>query len=193
VGKEKELVFANWSAHTDAKFIHDRTLLLGEVARCIVRMKERTASTTDGNGKGDRMNRFQQGSLYKAKRKGCSDVWVFRWYDYSSGKRTYKKHIVGTVSQLRSRRKAEKAIVALRSSINVDLGTPQTVCDLAAHYRAHELTQDKKSFSTIDNHRHLFKRYIEPRWGNFGSARFGQWRSRSGCILFHWLLVRKQS
>ena len=30
----------------------------------------------------------------------------------------------------------------------------------------HELTQDKKSFSTIDNHRHLFKRYIEPRWGN---------------------------
>src|SRR6202162_3862006 len=67
---------------------------------------------------------------------------------------------------LNERRKAEKAILALRSSINVDLGTPQTVCDLAAHYRAHELTQDKKSFSTIDNHRHLFKRYIEPRWGN---------------------------
>ena len=67
---------------------------------------------------------------------------------------------------LNERREAEKAIVALRSSINVDLGTPQTVCDLAAHYRAHELTQDKKSFSTIDNHRHLFKRYIEPRWGN---------------------------
>jgi len=67
---------------------------------------------------------------------------------------------------LNERREAEKAILALRSSINVDLGTPQTVCDLAAHYRAHELTQDKKSFSTIDNHRHLFKRYIEPRWGN---------------------------
>jgi hypothetical protein len=31
----------------------------------------------------------------------------------------------------------------------------------------HELTQDRKSFSTIDNHRLLFKRYIEPRWGHF--------------------------
>jgi site-specific recombinase XerD len=39
---------------------------------------------------------------------------------------------------------------------------------LAARYRAHELTQEKKSFSTIDNHRHLSKRYIEPRWGSHG-------------------------
>ena len=55
------------------------------------------------------MNRFQQGSLFKAKRKGCSDVCGFRWYDYSSGKRIYKKEIIGSVAQLRSRREAEKA------------------------------------------------------------------------------------
>jgi integrase len=41
------------------------------------------------------------------------------------------------------------------------------MCDLAAHYRAHELTQERKAFSTIDNHRLLFRRYIEPRWGHF--------------------------
>jgi integrase len=119
------------------------------------------------------MNRFQQGSLFKAKRKGCSDVWVFRWYDYSSGKRIYKKEIIGTVAEIRSRREAEKAVAELRNSINVDIGTPHTVCELAAHYRVHELTQEKKSFSTIDNHRHLFKRYIEPRWGQLrlGSIR----------------------
>jgi hypothetical protein len=119
------------------------------------------------------MNRFQQGSLFRAKRKGCSDVWVFRWYDYSSGKRIYKKEIIGSVAQLRSKREAEKAVAALRSSINVDIGTPHTICELAAHYRVHELTQDKKSFSTIDNHRALFKRYIEPRWGRIrlGSVR----------------------
>jgi len=111
------------------------------------------------------MNRFQQGSLFKAKRKGCPDV-VFRWYDYSSGKRIYKKQIIGSAGQIRSRREAEKAAVALRSFINVDIGTPFTICDLAAHYRVHELTQEKKSFSTIDNHRLLFKRYIEPRWGD---------------------------
>jgi hypothetical protein len=104
------------------------------------------------------MNRFQRGSLFRAKRKGCSDVWVFRWYDYSSGKRIYKKEIIGSVVQIRSKREAEKAVLALRSSINVDIGTPHTICDLAVHYRVHELTQGKKSFSTIDNHRNLFKR-----------------------------------
>ena len=112
------------------------------------------------------MNRFQQGSLFKVKRKSCTDIWVFRWYEHTSEKRTYKKQIIGTVGQFRSRREAEKAVVTLRSSINVAAGTPQNICDLAAHYRVHELTQEKKSFSTIDNHRHLFKRYIEPRWGS---------------------------
>jgi len=112
------------------------------------------------------VNRFQQGSLLKLQRKSRPDVWVFRWYDNTSGKRTYKKRIIGNVAQLRNRREAERAVVALRSSINVDAGTPQNICDLAAHYRVHELTQEKKSFSTIDNHRHLFKRYIEPRWGS---------------------------
>ena len=113
------------------------------------------------------MNRFQQGSLFKMERKSHPDVWVFRWYENTSGKRTYKKKIIGSVTQLRNRREAEKAIVALRSSVNVDAGTPQNICDLAAHYRRHDLTQEKKSFSTIDNHRHLFKRFIEPRWGSY--------------------------
>jgi len=111
------------------------------------------------------MLRFRQGSLFKQKRKSCPDVWVFRWYQYALGKRTYKKHIIGRVSEMRSRRDAEKAVMALRSSINVDIGTPHTICELAAHYRVHELTEEKKSFSTIDNHRLLFKRYIEVRWG----------------------------
>lgn len=112
------------------------------------------------------MNRFQQGSLFKVKRKSRTDVWVFRWYDYSSGKRTYKKQIIGSTGKIRSRREAEKAVVALRGLINVDVGTPQTICDLDAHYKVRELTPGKKSFSTIDNHRFLFKRYIGPRWGH---------------------------
>jgi hypothetical protein len=36
---------------------------------------------------------------------------------YTSEKRTYKKQIIGTVGQFRSRREAEKAVVTLRSSI----------------------------------------------------------------------------
>lgn len=110
------------------------------------------------------MNRFQQGSLFKAKRKSCADVWVIRWYDYSSGKRTYKKQIIGSTGKIQSRREAEKAVAGLRGLINVDVGTPHTICDLDPHYKVRELTPGKKSFSTIDNHRLLFKRYIEPRW-----------------------------
>lgn len=53
------------------------------------------------------MNRFQQGSLFKVKRKSCADVWVFRWYEYTSGKRTYKKQIIGTTGQFRNRLRAE--------------------------------------------------------------------------------------
>jgi hypothetical protein len=112
------------------------------------------------------MSRFQQGSLFKLERKSVPDVWVFRWYENTSGKRTYKKQIIGSVTKLRNRREAEKNVIALRSSINAEVGTPKSVCDLAAHYRLHELTRERKAFSTIENHRLLFKRYIEPRWGH---------------------------
>lgn len=111
------------------------------------------------------MDRFQQGSLFKASRKGCADVWGFRWYDYSSGRRTYKKQILGSTGKIRNRREAEKAAGPLRISINTDRGTPRAINDLDAHYRKHELTEDKKSFSTIENHRVMFKRYIGPQWG----------------------------
>ena len=95
------------------------------------------------------MNRFQKGSLLKEKRKGRADVWIFRWYEYNSGERICKKQIVGATSKLRNRGEAEKAVVALHSSINVDFGTPKTICDLEAHYRTHELTPERKSL----NHR----------------------------------------
>ena len=81
------------------------------------------------------MSRFQQGSLFKLERKSVPDVWVFRWYENTLGKRTYKKQIIGSVTELRNRREAEKIVIALRSSINAELGTPKSVCDLAAHYR----------------------------------------------------------
>jgi integrase len=118
------------------------------------------------SAKGDCMSRFQQGSLFKLERKSVPDVWVFRWYENTLGKRTYKKQIIGSVTELRNRREAEKTVIALRSSINAEVGTPKSVCDLAAHYRLHELTREQKAFSTIENHRLLFKRYIEPRWGS---------------------------
>lgn len=132
------------------------------------------------------MNRFQQGSLLKVKRKCCSDVWVFRWYDYSSGKRIYKKQIIGSVGQIRNRREAEKAVVALRSSINVDIGTPHTISDLAAHYRVHELTQEKSHSQQSITIAICSNVTSNPVGEVIGWVQFERCRSRNGYILFHW-------
>ena len=112
------------------------------------------------------MSRFQRGSLFKLKRKSCPNVWVFRWYDCSTGKRIRRKKIIGNVTKLRNRGEAEKAVMALRSAINVEVGMPRSLCDLAVHYQLHELTRERKAFTTIESHRALFKRHIEPRWGH---------------------------
>lgn len=121
------------------------------------------------------MSRFQQGSLFKLERKSRPDVWGFRWYGSSSGKRRYKKQIMGSVAELRNHREAEMAVIALRSSINADVGTPRLDSDLAAHYRLHELTSERKAFSTIESHQVLFRRYIEPRWGHFRLTAVPEW------------------
>ncbi len=111
------------------------------------------------------MSRFQQGSLLKMKRKGSPDVWVFRWYENTTGERTYKKRTIGSVAEMPARRDAEKAVLSLRIDINAEIRTPERVCDLITHYRQRELTEERKAFATIENHLVLSRRYIEPRWG----------------------------
>lgn len=112
------------------------------------------------------MSRFQQGSLLKQKRKSGPDVWVFRWYDETNGTRTYKKRILGKVTDLPLRRDAEKAVTDFRANINVEVRVPQTVSDLAAHYRKYELTSDKKAFATIESTSIYLSNHIVPKWGN---------------------------
>jgi integrase len=111
------------------------------------------------------MSRFQQGSLLKQKRKSGPDVWVFRWYDETSGKRTYKKRNLGTVRDLPSRRDAEQAVADFRANINVEVRVPITVSELIAHYRKHELTADKKAFATIESTSIYLTNHIAPKWG----------------------------
>jgi site-specific recombinase XerD len=99
------------------------------------------------------------------KRKGSPDVWVFRWYENTTGERTYKKRTIGSVDEMPTRRDAEKAVLSLRISINSEIRTPERVCDLITHYRQRELTEERKAFPTIENHLVLSRLYIEPRWG----------------------------
>jgi integrase len=112
------------------------------------------------------MSRFQQGSLLKLKRKNSPDVWVFRWYDETNGTRTYKKRTLGKATDMPLRRDAEKAVADFRANINVEVRVPQTISDLAAHYRKYELTSDKKAFATIESTSIYLSRHIVPKWGD---------------------------
>lgn len=113
------------------------------------------------------MPRYQNGSLLKQKRKSGPDAWVFRWYDESSGRRTYRKRIVGTVDRLPLRRDAEKAVLQHRVNINNEIVAPQTVRDLIAHYKNHELSAGAgKRTSTREVYTGFLEVHIEPKWGD---------------------------
>lgn len=113
------------------------------------------------------MQRYQEGCLQKTKRKNGTQVWTFRWYDLTGDKRTYRKRVIGTVAEMPQRRDAERMLLQRRININAGVTSPETVCDLIAHYKLHELTPQRKAFATIDGTMVYLNRHIEPRWGKF--------------------------
>ena len=111
------------------------------------------------------MNRLQQGSLLRLKRKGGPYVWVFRWYEETDGARTYRKRTIGTVVRFPHRRDAEGFVESLRSNINSEVKSPETVNELITHYRNHELTADRKAYATIAANSVYLTKHIAPKWG----------------------------
>jgi len=108
--------------------------------------------------------RYQEGCLYREKRKAKPDVWVFR---YREGQRNRKERI-GTVDQLPTKSDAMKACEPLRANINREASTPRTVADLVAHYEQKEMPEDgSKSFSTRKAYQSYFKNWIVPVWGSY--------------------------
>lgn len=108
--------------------------------------------------------RFQNGSLTLVKNKRADDSWFFRYYDDVAGKRVHRNLRIGTVRELPRRRDAEKAVMSLRSSINSGVRSPETIRDLVAHYRKHELTLERKAFATVEAHESYLTLHILPRW-----------------------------
>jgi integrase len=109
--------------------------------------------------------RFQHGSLIRVKNKTTDDTWFLRFYEDVGGKRTYRKRKIGSVRRFPRKADAEKAVLALRAKINSEVRSPETVTELLAHYTKHELTIERKSFSTVEGHRNYIDRYISPKWG----------------------------
>ena len=101
--------------------------------------------------------RYQDGCLYREKRKG-PDVWVFRFRDGQ----TNRKEQVGTVEQFPTKTKALKACELLRANINREIRSPRTVAELVAHYAEHELPT--KTPYTAEVYAGYLKRWIQPKW-----------------------------
>ena len=111
--------------------------------------------------------RFQNGSLTLVKNKTTPDTWFLRFYEDVGEKCVYRRQRIGTVRDYPLRRDAEKAVLTLRGKINNEVGSPETVNDLIAHYQKYELTPARKAFASIENHLTLSKCYITPRWGSY--------------------------
>jgi integrase len=106
--------------------------------------------------------RYQQGSLYREKRKAGPDVWVFRYRD----RQTNRKEQIGTVEQFPTKTLARKACESLRSNINRETRSPRTVADLVSHYIEKELPQDgSKAHSTREVYGSYIRTWILPAWG----------------------------
>ena len=110
-------------------------------------------------------SRFQNGSLIRVKNKSTDDTWFLRFYEEADGRRVYRKQRIGTVREFPHRRDAEKAALSLRVKINSEVRSPETVDELIAHYTKHELTTERKAFSTVEVTKNFMKLYITPTWG----------------------------
>lgn len=110
--------------------------------------------------------RFQHGSLIRVKNKSTDDTWFLRFYEEAGGRRVYRKQRIGTVTEFPLRRDAEKAVLSLRANINSEVRSPATVSELLAHYTKHELTTERKAFSTVEVNKNFLKLYVTPTWGS---------------------------
>lgn len=105
--------------------------------------------------------RYQNGCLYRERRKAGPDVWVFRWRDGKAN----RKEKIGTVDQFTNRKTALKVCEAIRTNINLEVRSPRTVAELVSHYTKNEL--GKKAYSTQEIYSSDFRLWILPAWGDF--------------------------
>src|ERR1019366_2540544 len=106
--------------------------------------------------------RYQNGCLYREKRKSSPDVWVFRFREGQAN----RKEIIGTLEQFPTKSDARKVCESLRVQINNGNLRPRNVAYLIAHYTEKELSESgKKAHSTRDVYGSYIKTWILPEWG----------------------------
>ena len=115
--------------------------------------------------------RYQSGSLKIEKRNTGVDVWVYRWREYRhDGASTYRKKIVGTLSELRTKAAAQKAVEGLKLDINATVSAvpvSHTVAELIAHYKLVELESSRHTARVRQVYKHNLDHLILPQWGDY--------------------------
>ncbi|MGE5113604.1 MAG: tyrosine-type recombinase/integrase [Acidobacteriaceae bacterium] len=104
--------------------------------------------------------RYQEGCLYRERRKAGPDVWVFRYRDGQH----HRKEQVGTLEELPTKSDAMKACEQLRVSANKESRTPRTFGELADHYIKHELPN--KTPYTGEVYQGYLNTWILPKWAD---------------------------
>ena len=117
---------------------------------------------------------MQNCSLIRKIRKRSSDVWLLRWSDKSgSGKRIYRKRVIGTVEEFSDAQSARRAVSSLIERINADnprIGfRSTTISALCSHFERCELAQSNtwRSYSTKKCYAGYLKRWVLPQWGKY--------------------------
>ena len=105
--------------------------------------------------------RYQEGCLYREKRKAGPHVWVFRYRDGQHN----RKEQIGTVEQLPTKSDALKRCEQLRSNINRETRSPRTFEELVDHYTQHELP--RKSPYTGEVYAGFLKKWVCPEWADY--------------------------
>ena len=126
-----------------------------------------------------RRTRYQQGMVYRVKRKQGPDCWIFRWREEdATGKRVRRKATLGTVRQYPTEASALKAAEALRITINAEQSQsaqqPVSVGALIDHFEEHELgpieegdEEEGRAYSTRSTYRDILDFHVRKKWGTY--------------------------
>src|SRR5579862_2899520 len=113
---------------------------------------------------------MQQGSVIRTGRKFGPDVWQFRWSEKDrSGRRIYRKRVIGTVQQYPDAQAAREVAIAVVGHINAgNSGCKTTVEQICEHFEQRELRSGDsfRSFATVKTYRGYICKWIKPRWGS---------------------------
>ncbi|QNI32764.1 site-specific integrase [Alloacidobacterium dinghuense] len=113
---------------------------------------------------------MQLGSVIQTGRKHGPDVWQFRWSEKDrSGRRIYRKRVIGTVQQYPNAQAAREVTTALLGHINAGAsGCKITVEQICEHFEQRELRSGDsfRSFATVKTYRGYIRKWIKPRWGS---------------------------